>query len=41
LASTGFGIPASAILRAISSRSFGASSMSPSSFWIAFICSLR
>src|SRR3546814_9225387 len=30
-------MPASAILRAISSMSFGASSISPSSFWIAFI----
>ena len=39
--STGLGMPASLILRASSSSSFGVSSRSPSSFWIAFICSLR
>ena len=41
----GFGLPLACRRRRSSSRSsstsFGASSLSPSSFWIAFICSLR
>jgi len=36
-----FGIPAAFMRCSSSASSFGASSISPSSFWIAFICSFR